>query len=758
MINNYFKIAFRNLSRHKLYSAINILGLAVGMAACILILLWVKNETSYDRFHSNADDLYRISQEWQSPDKPAEFDATTPVPLEPVLKERFPEIIKATRFDDGELTLIKYDEQVFQDDKVALADPDFFEMFSFPLIKGDIRTVLSDDFSVVVSEKMSSKYFGDENPLGKTINIDRQDFTITGVMKDLPQNSHMQFDCLCPFSSRPDCLKEITDKWELSAYYTYIQLHKDVTAVEVNKKIANIVNEHDSHKKSASSLFLQPITQIHLYHHINDYLDGHGDIKYVYLFSALAFLILFIACINFMNLTTARYSKRTKEVGIRKVNGAYKTDLIRQFFGEAVILSFVALLFSLFFVELLLPLFNSWSGKELGIDYSRDIKTLLGLVAIAVFTGIISGSYPAIFLSAFSPVKILKGNIQSHKGGTFRKVLVICQFSLSIFLMISASVIVNQLNYMKTKELGFNKDQLISIRMQGAFQRDYKNIKSELLQSLYIKDVTAGVPPIRSFSSGFNINWEGKDPDTDINWSSLPVDYDYIKTFQMKMLEGRDFIEGIVADSKGSFILNETATKVMGIDSPVGKRFSFSSHGGHHLEINNYEGTIIGVVKNFNNLSLHKSVEPVIMYVNPDEFYYLTLRFEPQNFNKVLTLMKTKWDEYASEHIFEYTLVDETIDDFYKSEKRLSFIFNNFTILAIFISCLGLFGLASFTAEQRTKEIGIRKIMGASVSQILSLLSQDFVKWVMFANIIAIPVAYFVMNKWLQNFAYKVKT
>ncbi|MCP4703252.1 MAG: FtsX-like permease family protein, partial [candidate division Zixibacteria bacterium] len=708
MFSNYFKVAFRNILKFKGYSFINIAGLAVGMTCCILIMLWVNDELSYDNFHQNKDRLFRVAK--QNIDRGDEKSALTPMPTGPALKEEYTEIVSSTRFSINGPRLIKYDDIKFQDDIVAIADPDYLQMFSFPLIKGDANTALADKFSVIISEKMRDKYFGQVNPIGEILSIDRRDFTVTGIMKDLPQNTHMQFDCLVPFLSNRQYLLDALNNWGASAYYTYVLLHESAIAEEVQQNISGLINQKYPDAEYVIKLHLQSIEEIHLYHDVNDYLKGKGDIKYVYLFSALVFLVLLIACVNFMNLATARAATRIKEIGVRKVIGAGKSDLMKQFFGESLILSFISFVFAITLAELLLPLFNVWSGKNIGWGEIGDLSLILGSVTLVIITGILAGSYPAIFLSSFKPAEVFKSNQKSHKTGSFlRKGLVVFQFALSVFLIITAMVIFEQLDFMQNKDLGFDKDQMINLEMRGSFSENYESIRGTLLHDPSIIDITGGVTPTESFNPAIDVTWsdkvEGENNDDEIVWQFGHVANNYIEVYGLELSEGHSFIDKNQTNDAAGFILNETAVNMMGPNSPIGKYFSFKSYEDNIVPTP-HEGLIIGVVKDFHNSSLYESVAPMILIHNPQMLYSLSARIDAGSNERAINLLKNKWREYAPEFPFEYSFVDETLDNFYGTEKRLGAIFAWSTWLAIFISCLGLFGLASFAAERRKKEIG----------------------------------------------------
>jgi len=743
MFKNYLKIALRNIKRHKGYSLINIVGLAVGMACCILILLWVQDELSYDRFHENADDIYRVIQDINFTDHSTTW-AITQGPLGPSLKEDYPEIINAVRIT-GRGFRLAYNEKSY-DEGVGMADGSIFEMFTFPLVKGDAATALSDPLSIVLTEEMAAKYFGDEDPIGKTIKADNQwDFQVTGVMKNIPSNSHLQFDFLIPFIFGRE-LNYTVDRWGNSQFRTYVQIQTGIPVQEVIQKISGHLFEKPTIEKDAK-LNLQPLTRIHLYSNY-EFDSAHGDITYVTLFSIVAFFILLIACINFMNLATARSGNRAKEVGMRKVAGAHKTDIIKQFYGESILLAFIALLFAVIFVWLLLPAFNNLAAKELSMNITGNLSILLGLLCIAMLTGIISGSYPALFLSTFQPVMVLKGlRLSGSKGSVFRKILVVFQFSLTILLIICTTGVYNQINYMRNKKLGYNKEHMIYFGMRGDMREKFDSVKNELLQNPNILGVTASsnVPTYGYTFSNSLWRWEGQSPDEEILMRAVFIDVDYFKTFGMEIAEGRSFSKEFPTDATEAIMVNEEAVKAMGMEFPIGQRLSIGD--------NNFK--IIGIVKNYHFRSLRQEIDPLILIYSPENSRALFARLKSEQIPQTIGYIENAWKKFAPGYPFNYRFLDEALDGLYRSEQRIGTLFRYFSILAILISCLGLLGLASFMAEQRTKEIGIRKVLGATASNIVALLSKEFTKWVIVANIIAWPIAYFTLSKWLQSYAYK---
>ena len=750
MFRNYLKVTLRNIKQHKGYSFINIAGLAVGLACCILIMLWVQDELSYDQFHVHKNDLYRVIYEDYSTDN-AVYYWPTCAPLAPAIKDEFPEIIKSTRFKQlGRVRLIKYKNKKFLESRVCLTDPDFFEMFSFPFLKGNARTAFLNPNSIILTESMAEKYFGNENPIGKTLTIDNEfDFTVTGVLKNIPHNSHFHFDFLAPFVRIEDFLKwgDILKNWNRYGYATYVLLQKNTLVEKINNKIANYLQKHTEDLKFRLSL--QPVKNIHLYSsHILFSLEGQGDIRYVYVFSIIALFVLLIACINFMNLATARSENRAREVGVRKVVGAPQTQLIKQFFLESIFMAALALCLAIFLVGLFLPAFRSFSGKPLSLDIFGNIRILSAIICITLVTGLLSGVYPALYLSSLKPVKILRGTLKTRtEGSLFRKILVISQFSLSILLIISTTVVSRQVDYMRNKKLGLDKEHLVYLQLRRSGIQKYESLKSELLKEPGVLKVTvaSNVPTSGVRFSSEAVDWEGKDPNETVLFNFSSIGNDYIKTFDIEIIQGRSFSKDYSLDTD-AVVINETAAKAMGMENPVGKRLLYHD--------SNF--TIIGVVKDFHFKSLRSKIEPLILINDPDLFRYMFIKPNPGCIPATLAKVKDTWKKFFPDTPFEYHFLDESYDRLYKSEQRMGTLFNYFTALAIFISCLGLFGLASFLAEKRTKEIGIRKVLGASVSGIVFLLNKQFIKWVLIANFFAWPIAYYVMNRWLQNFAYRI--
>jgi putative ABC transport system permease protein len=738
---SYVKISLRKIRRQKGYSIINIAGLAVGLVCCILMILWVQDELSFDRFHKNGKDIYRVISEIHSTDR-VTLNARTPNPLGPTLLSEYQEIINFVRFQGFDGWPVKAGDKIFFNDNLGTADPSFFKVFTFPFVKGDPRTALKDRYSIVITESMAQKYFGDEDPMGKVIQIG-DDFIVTGIIKDLPANSHLQFDCIFPIINMTDYWHENFEDWRRIRFYTYVQLEERSSAEDVNQKISKVINKHLP--RARHNILLQPLKDVHLKSNFEWDLDNfaQGSIVNVTIFTLTALGILLLACINFMNLATARSSGRAKEVGMRKVSGAHRIDLMKQFYGESLILAGLSLILALFLTEALLPVFNNLTGKTLSLNPEGNVQFIFGLFFVTVLTGIISGSYPALVLSAFRSANVLKGAflLPVTKGGHMRKILVIFQFTATIILIVITSIIFLQLRFVQTRDLGFDKDHIMTFHLAHA---DTEVLRNSFFQIPNVLTLTFSREPGDLMGvTGFD--WEEKNPDVDIMLYPVEVDYDYLKTFQMEMVQGRFFSREFTTDGKEAVVINETAARVMGFKDPVGKRLSNQDR----------EGTIIGVIKDFHHSSLHNPIEPMVLWF-PEEFYQVCVRINPENVPQTLALMESAWKKLNTGYPFSYEFLDKKINDFYQKELKTFIVFRYFSLIALFIACLGLFGLSSYTAEQRTKEIGIRKVLGASVSRIVAMLSKEFTRWVLIANMFACPAAYFISRKWLQSFAYRI--
>ncbi len=740
MFIHNFKLSLRNIKRHKIFTFINVSGLAVGLACCMLLLLWVQDELSYDQFHEHAKHIYRVIEK-NMYDSGTTYSSSTPAPVAPLIKSQAPEVTDFARFWPDTFTF-KFGEKSFPLYS-GIIDPAFLSIFSFPLIKGDPETALTNPTSILLTQESAEKIFGNEDPLGKTLLFEGKDLAITGIMADIPQNSHLRFACLLPLSLAEELGLKL-DNWADSRYLSYIKLHDEASISEVMGKIKDLEKTH-APGGSKTELLMQPLTKIYLYG-----LNSAGPIAYVYIFSLVALFSLMLAGINFINLTTARSSQRAREIGLKKVVGAKRGQIIHQLLSETLFLTLISLTLSVFTVILVLPAFNHLSGKQIALDIQNYPEMGLGLLLITILTGLLAGSYPAVFLSSFKPVKTLKGisYIEVHGGAPrLRKALVIFQFALSIALIICTTVINRQMNYMRNRELGIDIADVICVPVDN-LEEDYATLKAELRQNPNILNVTATSSPLAYYSVGTSgAEWEGKEKGQRISMGLAMVDFDTIATFKLQMAAGRPFQKEFATDATEAFIVNETAVLAMGLQDPIGKRFSW----------NQRDGRIIGVVKDFHNRSLHQEIQPFVFLVSPPWFRYLSIKINPAANKEALNFLKDKWKKLRPGQDFSNFFLDSYIDGFYRSEQRMGKVLQYFTFIAIFISCLGLFGLTTFSAAQRTKEIGIRKVLGASVSRIIVMLSQDFTKRVLLANVIAWPVAYYFMHKWLQNFAYRTR-
>jgi putative ABC transport system permease protein len=739
MIKNYIKTAFRNIQRYKGYTFINIAGLTVGMACFILIFLWVYDELNYDAFHTHSNELYRIIlKKADDPGDPGVPSA--PYILPKILKEEYPEIVEATRVRTrGYPSAVRHGDISFYEQRFFLTDPSFFSMFSYDFTAGDPKTALNNPNSVVVTKEAARKYFGDENPMGKILHWNNtQDLEVTGVIEKVPYNSHLQFDFMASL--------QLYDSERLSSWWreaaAYVQLQKGVSVEEVNRKIAGTIQRY--HPEDDYTIALQPVREAHL----NIIQGGRSDRRFVLIFGVIAVMVLAIACVNFMNITTARSGIRALEVGIRKVVGARRSDIIRQFLGESVLLSLISFCLALILVDLFLPLFNRLQGKEMTLLGSGNMLVYFSLVGVAVVTGFVAGSYPAFFLSAFQPVKVLKKDIsRARKGSALRTVLAVSQFSVSVLLIIMTAVAYKQMQFIRNAELGFSREHIVHILVNDELRSAHKTFKDKLLEDPRILNVTfASAPPHLLFNVN-DFEWEGMDTDKEVELNFLYVDHDYAETFDLEIVEGRDFSEEYPTDASEAYVVNESAVRFMGMTDPIGKRVVLAGR----------EGKIIGVVKDFNHKPLVFDISPMVMAIRPSWFYDLLIKISPEDIPGSLSYIEKVFKEVSPGFPFWYQFLDDWVEMLYVPLKIMNKIFNSFAFLAVFISCLGLFGLASLLMEQRRKEIGIRKVLGASVPGVVFLLSGKFLKIILVANLIAVPAAYFISRMFLNLFVSRTK-
>jgi putative ABC transport system permease protein len=762
MIKNYLKISIRNLLKQRSFTFINVFGFAIGMTCFILIMLYVRYELSYDRFIKNSDRIYRVAIERKYPDKVRNWGRTA-LPVAATFQEEFPEIIQGTRLitNDNAL-LVTYGDKNIYSSRVVFGDPNFFEVFSIPLIKGSPKAALAEPNSVVLSQEASEMVFGDADPMSKTLAINNVDYSVTGITKNLPGNSHFHFDFLLSTST----ISAFDGQEWINAWgaFTYILVQGGVEPESLEAKFPEMVKKYmapevvDEVKSSFEDFvaagngyrfFLQRLEDIHLRSNLDQEIEANGNIAYIYIFSAVSIFVLLIACINFMNLTTARSANRIKEVGVRKTVGSTRGQLIVQFLLESTILSFVALVIALCAVQFLLPSFRNITDRPLDLDVFSSAFVLPGLILFILIMGLLSGSYPAFFLSSFQPIAVLKGRRQ--KGSLHRWLrngLVVFQFTVSIVLIIATLVVGDQIEFMLNKDLGFDKEHVVVIKNGNVLQQRVQAFKQSLL----------AIPSVSSVSGSFNVpgeafdgnvhKLEGETDERAVSISVIFADYDYVETMGMEIVSGRNFSLDFSTDRQNTYVLNETAVKMLGIKEPIGARIT------DHFRMY----SVIGVLKDFHFKSLHSEISPVAYVANPGiRANFVCARISPRDIPGTLSALEKKWKEFTGGQPFEYSFLDDELTAHYEAEQKTRQITGLFSFIAIFIGCLGLFGLAAYIAEQRTKEIGIRRILGASVLNIVFLQVKEFTKLVALAFLIATPLAYLGIQRWLHNFAYSIE-
>jgi ABC-type antimicrobial peptide transport system permease subunit len=749
MIKNFFLIALRNNSKNFGYALINMTGLAVGIASSLLLLLWVVDELSYEKFNINADNIYRVEED-QFYSGRRYHVTVTPYPSGPVWKEKIPEIKEQTRVSRLPRLLFRMDDKVFFESAIVAADSGLLRMFTFPLIKGDPETALDAPHSIILTEKLAKKYFGNTDPVGQSLTLENKyQFMVTGVMKELPKNSIFTFEGIISFSF----LKEVgaySDHWGNNSIFTYVLLGNGVDIESINKKLTDIVLEHLPETETKYLLF--PLIDIHLHGQFG-FTETKGPVIVVFIFSLIAVFILLIACINFINLSTARAASRGKEIGIKKVSGADKMSMITQFMLESLLQVSIAMLLAFILIGLSLDLFNNISGKFFSFSDLLNARFLVSFLCVGLLAGFISGIYPAFYLSSINPVAVLKGESLSGKvNGRLRQVLVVVQFTLSILIAVSAIFMYRQLKFMQEKELGFNKNNLIGIQMADNMKPAYYSLKKELQKEVLVQGVTASLwNPVMIGSNSGGASWPGKDPDKHVLIGTFGVDYDYISTMKMELVSGRDFSRDfpsdMVHDTTGNFLVNEEVVKLMDIGDPVGKNFRFMG----------LNGTIVGVMKNFHFKGADQPIEPVAFALADTSFLRMILiRLTPGNITGSLKAVEKVWKNVIPEYPLEYTFIDQDYENLFKSEIRLSSLLKYFTVLALLIACIGLFGLASYSAERRTNEVGIRKVMGAGNFSIMYSVSKEFLVLIIISIAIAFPAGWIIMKKLLAQFPYKI--
>ncbi|WP_224998672.1 ABC transporter permease [Cesiribacter sp. SM1] len=770
MLKNYVKIAFRSLWRSKAFSAINIFGLAIGIACCLVIMLFVEHELSYDRFHEKADRIVRVVFRGSVQGEQMNEAHVMP-PVAQALVQDYPEVEQATRLRPMGTPKILYGDKVFSKSSFAFADSNFFKVFTLPLLKGDPATALGQPNALVISQSTARNYFGDEDPIGRVLQLKdwKEQFTISGVMADIPANSHFRFDMLASMATFPDARNP---SWMVSEFYTYLLLPEGYDYKQLEAKLPQVVEKYMGPQLQQSmgislaqfreagndlGLFLQPLSAIYLHSDLLTSLEPGGDIRYVYIFAAVAAFMLLIACINFMNLSTAGASKRAREVGVRKVLGSGKGQLVGQFLTESVLLSLLALLLGLLMVELALPVFNELSGKSLGLRLMERPLLIPGLLLFGLFVGVLAGSYPAFFLSSFKPVSVLKGSASSAAGApgkgswSLRSGLVVFQFCISIVLIIGTTVVYQQLQYIQNKKLGYEKDQVLVLPETWLLGGQAEVFRQQLLQDPRVQYVsTSGyLPAGPSYNNNFMV-YPDDDVSQQVKTLRYEVDDQYIPALGLELVAGRNFSSLYGSDST-AIILNETAATAFGWGKEaLGQTLTTSTNDGrkHHFRV-------IGVVGDFHFKSLHERISPLVMVLGKNNGSVIA-KVKTDRVGELIAAVRQKWEALAPAEPFEYSFLDDRFNQTYASEQKAGQILGIFAGLTIFVACLGLFGLATFTAEQRTREIGIRKVLGADVASIVTLLSKDFLKLVLLAAVIAFPIAWLAMQQWLEDFAYRI--
>ena len=766
MFRNYFKIAFRNLVKNKFYTAINIFGLAFGLATCLLILLYVIDEQNFDRYNENAKRIYRVNNEAKFGNNHLNM-AVSNAAMGPTLKREFPQVQQYTRIQPFGSFLVKKGSQDLRETKVAFADSTLFEVFTLPMISGDAKTALRDPRSLVITERMAQKYFGRIDVRGENLLInDIDNYKITAVIKNIPEQSHFNFDFFVPMAENESSRD---NNWLSENFNTYIVLKKDADPKklepELNKMMGRYIGPQlkavmnlsmTDFEKTGGFLrcSLMPVEEIHLHSAKIGELGANGNIQFVYIFAAIAGLILLIACVNFMNLSTARASSRAKEVGVRKVLGSLRKNLIQQFITESVLMSFIALVIAISLAFLLLPYFNQLAGKKIQTFGLFQPLMLLSFFVLMLIVGILAGSYPAFYLSSFQPIKVLKGKLSGgFKGSSLRNVLVVFQFSISVMLIVGTIVIFNQLNFIRNQDIGYNRDHVLVLHGTDVLQDRTESFKNELLQIPGVVNATVtGYLPVTGYR-GKNTLFPSVsfDPKDGISLELWNIDDNYIPTLDIKMLEGRNYSKQFPTDSSG-IIINEAAAKFIGGKDLLNKSL-YRLDDVINKKIREYH--IIGVIKNFNFNSLHEIITPMALVLKK-ESGSMAIRINTTDVYPLIAQIRNKWQSLASGQLFDYTFMDDEFNELYAPDQRTGQLFITFAVLAILIGCLGLFGLVTYAAEQRTKEIGIRKVLGASVGNIAGMLSKDFLKLVIVSWLIAFPVSWYAMNKWLQDFAYRI--
>jgi putative ABC transport system permease protein len=757
MFNNYLKVAFRHIRKHKGFSLINILGLAVGMACFILMMFYARHELSFDKFHAKYDRLYRVIRAYpEDPNIPYKFIPSTPAPLSPTMLDEFPEVVSATRIGDVTGTL-KYKNKAFIETGI-FADKHFFDMFSFEVLEGNRETCLSQPYEMLISEKLAQKYFGSEEPVGKVISFSKQmdvhttgslnesyDLTITGVMSDVPENSHLRFDYIVSFDSSPQNRERLTD-WGRSSYYNYVELLPGVSPLGLHDRLAEYTPRFRG--RDVAKYVLQPLKDLH-WQSVSYEFPGTvtNDKKTIALFSTIAFFILIIACINYVNLATARYTQRTKEIGLRKVLGAQKPQLIRQFIGESILVSFVSSVFAVLLVYLTLPSFRFLVDRDIQLRWLSTPWIPFTVFGMVLFSGLFSGSYPAFLLSSLRPAAVWKSKAdRKSRGIGLRNVLVVFQFVVSICLIAGTLIVWKQMRFVRTADIGYDREHVVVMPLRDEFARQNgKILEEEMLRDNRILAASGSeyIPLERNNMWNLQHTNEAGEK-VSSNAYTCEIGYGLFDVFKVEIVEGRNFSPAFSTDENEAILINQTAANAIGLKEPVGK--VIESHGRR----------LIGVVKDYHHSSLHEKIDPMVYFLRPEAYSFLSVRIKPDDIPGTISFLRRTVSKHSPNFAFEYYFQDDYFNEKYKSDRRFGATVGYASALAIFIACLGVYGLISFSTERLTKEIAIRKVLGASVQSILGSLSKEFILLIVLSNCIAWPIAHLAMNKWLQNFAFRI--
>lgn len=758
MFKNYLLIATRTLSKNLGYTSINVFGLAIGLACCLLVTLYIRFETSFENFHENKASLYRYVSRYER-DGQMRMQTNLPPGMAPLLANHFPEVEHYTRFGEvDERPLMVFEKQPLDAKRFVMADAGFFQMFTFPLVQGDAKTVLTRPFTIAIAQSVADKYFPGGDALGKTIRFDNEfDFEVSGVFEDVPANSHLQFTYVSSFITMGKVLEkrynwpaerllENLDAWNYSAYF-YIPnaADPDELAKRMDQKFTEA--RGDKYNANVTGDWLQPLEEIHFTKGIRNDVAS-GDKSTIYIFSAVALLILIIACFNFMNLSTARAMKRAKEVGLRKVMGAFRHQLVRQFLGETLIMVSIALVLGIVLLELMVPMFNSLVGQQLKVEYFTRNSFIWIFILAGLVTGVLAGSYPAFYLSSFNPARVLKGETGRSGNAALRKVLTVMQFGVAIFLLIGTFAVFKQMSYVQDTNLGFNQESIIYFAPPTELYNRKEAFRQNLLQHSAIQSATFsnGTPGMSNSTWGYNF------PDLKIEgqtMNTIIIDFDYLKTYGLEIVEGRNISSEFSTDSSDAYLINETAVRDLMLENPIGT--AIQATDGHG------PGKIVGVVKDFHYRSLHKKIEPLVLRHDQNNMWCMSVKFSDGALKEGLAAVESEWKKIVPDYPFNYEFVDDTIARQYKADQNTGVLLTSFSALAIIIACLGLLGLTAFMTEQRKKEIGVRKVLGASVASVVLLLSKDFSKLIIIAFVIVVPIAWYAVNQWLNDFAYKAE-